>query len=181
MRLNLRLLLPIVLVIGLIGGALGTGWFLRVRSRAARAENRGDAFRAQGRAEEAVAQYLAALKHARSAARRQDLALKLADVYEAWPPESPEQAFENAHMALYMLTQVRMMDPANRDVNNKLLDYAFEMARLPNVPQAWQALVAQADHVLEKDPENLLATRYRGIAKVQLMGIATLGDRKSVV
>ncbi len=169
-RVNTRFVTILSLVLIGLTAALGLTYALVRPSPESRIQQ-ARILEEQGRHEEALLQYERALARERD---NFDYLIEYADSLERFRTTDAYDAQQALGKFLTALSRASDLRPADDDIWRRLAEFRHDLAmRLGNVA-SWNAQYDLADSRLAKQPDSLLALRYRGIAQSARMRMADL-------
>lgn len=164
-RVNTRFVLILSAVIVVLAG--GVGGIAYYQSLTPIEENiaRGDRNYEQGDYAAAAEQYGKALT---KKSGNPDLMLKYADAVWRIEVEDVRTARQHLQQTLENFNKVLELDPDNTVAMERLFALQLRMAEELGVP-VWEQVLKQTNEILERQPNEMVARKYRGIAQVNRM------------
>lgn len=176
-RLNLKILIGGVLLLGVLAGLVGGLWWFAVHRNPGRYADRGDAAAARGAYKEAITLYGRALGLTRHPKDRVPLLLKTADCFGRMKVDKVVDAYFCFSNITSLLEQVSELDPNQEDASRRLLEYYYEMAKDAGTNDAWDKLLAAAEARLKRAPDDAKALKFGAIARLVWMVRAPMDDK----
>jgi len=176
-RINLKMLLGAVLIVGILAGGTAALWWFAVHRSPGRYEAQGDQAAQKGDYKEAIACYGRAMANTRRARNKVQVLLKTADAFSKMPVKTIFDAYFCFQNVLSLYEQVVELDPTQDKAMSRLLDYYYQLARDAGTTDSWDKLRAKAEIRLQKNPDDVQALKYYGIAKVVWMVRAPIDEK----
>ena len=174
-RINLKFAVLLVVILAVIFGGVGaTVLFVNFRDPAVY-EKRGDKYFAEGQYSKAEGQYTKSLQQE---ANNPIVLMKCADAILHTTSDSTFHADERRSRVLGLWERAGALSDtdaqAAAEATELLLDFRYRLARMYRTIAAWNTLFQQADAILNRDPRNVPARKYRAIAQVNRISMLEL-------
>lgn len=165
-KMILSIVVGVVFLLVLIGGFV----YVMFTQNAHRFERRGDAAVARGEFQQSIPFYGRSIWLSRNLKEKIRLRLKLVEVLEKCRLEDSQQAFVYFQNLLGLLEENLNNDPQNQPSLQLLTRHYYRLANDLGGNEAWDKLQERADRLLQLEPGNLSARKFRGIAQTLRMG-----------
>ena len=176
-RLNWKLVLAVVGMLGFLGMAGGAMWVLSGRKNPGRYEAQAEAAFRQGNYKDAIPLYGRSLHLAVKKEDRIRLTKRIAETIAKLPIEKNIMADQYFRTILQQKEDLLELDPEDTVTMGEVLEAYFVIASDSGTNLAWDDLRLKSERLLAKIPNSPLALKYNGIAKVVWMERFKLEDK----